>query len=96
VDPHGRDEVRQQPDPVPVATVEPKPEDAEAGPAREVGEQGRLPIARFGDQQDGAAMDLDREPFEQAVTRQRLLAEWRRLDLADLDRVLGHAEVPSG
>ena len=41
-------------------------------------------------------MDLDRQPFEEPIARQRLLAERRRLDLADLDRVLGHAEVPSG
>jgi hypothetical protein len=41
-------------------------------------------------------MDLDREPVEQALARERLLAERRRLHLADLDRVLGHAEATSG
>ena len=41
-------------------------------------------------------MDLDGHPIEQADACERLLAERRRLDLADLDRVLGHAEVPSG
>ena len=96
MDPHRRHEIRDEPDPVAVPAVEPKPEHTEARSAREVREEGRLPVAGLGDQQDGAPVDLDRKPLEQPVARQRLLAERWRLHLADLDRVLGHGpEVPS-
>ncbi|MBI2781926.1 MAG: hypothetical protein HYX55_09050 [Chloroflexi bacterium] len=40
-------------------------------------------------------MDLDGEPIQEPVARERLLAERRGLHLADLYGVLGHAEVPS-
>ena len=92
-----RDEVGEEADPVAVAAIEPKPQHPDAGPPGEVGEQGRLAVAGLGDEEHDPPMDLDRQPLEEAVAGERLVAQRRRLDLADLDRVLGHlAEVPSG
>ena len=91
------DQIREERDPVAVFLVHPVPERPEAGPAGEVGEERRLAVAGVGDHEHDAVVDLDVEPVEQAVARQRLLAERRALDLADLDRVAAHtvARCPS-
>ena len=97
VNPDRRDEVRQEADPVAVAAIQPIPEHSDAGSAGEVREQRRLAVAGLGDEEHDPAMDLDRQPLEEAVAGERLVAQRGRLDLADLDRVLGHlAEVASG
>ena len=96
VDPYRRDEVGEHADPVAIAAIEPEPQHPEACASREVGEEGRLAVAGLRDEQDGSPVDLDRQPLEQPVAGQRLIAQRRRLDLADLNRVLGHdAEGPS-
>jgi hypothetical protein len=40
-------------------------------------------------------MDLDIQPVEQAVTRQRLVVKWRTPDLAKLDRITAHTVARS-
>ena len=97
VDANRGDQVGDEARPVAVPAIEAKPQHPQSGAPREIGKQRRLAIARLGGQQDGPTMDLDGQPVEQAIARERLLAQRRCLDLADLDRELGHrAEGPSG
>ena len=93
----GGDQVREERDPVPILLVHPVPERPEARPTGEVGEERGLAVARVGDHEDDAVVDLDVQPVEQPMARQRLLAERRALNLADLDRVAAHtvARCPS-
>ena len=89
------DEVVQERDPVAVVVVQPIPQRPQPGPPREVGEQGRLAVAGVGEDQDDAAVDLGRQPIEQPIPRERLVAQRRALDLRGLDRVPVHS-VASG
>ena len=52
-------EVGDEADPVAIASIEPEPERPDPGPPREVGEQGRLAVARLGDHEDRSGVDLD-------------------------------------
>ena len=54
----GGHEVAQEGDPVAVLVVEPIPQRPQPGPLREIGEQRRLPVARVGQDQDDAMVDL--------------------------------------
>ena len=91
----GRDEVRQEADPVAIVVVEPVPDRAQPGPAGEVREERRLAVAGVGDHEEHAAVDLRLEPVEQARARKDLVAERGRLDLSRLDRV-AHAGASLG
>ena len=59
-------------------------------PTREVGEERGLAVARVGEDEDDALMDLGGQPIEQAVARERLVPKRRALDLRELDRVAVH------
>jgi hypothetical protein len=89
VDADGGHQVRDETDPVAIASIEPEPQDANSSPPREVGEKRGLAVPSLGDEQHDAAMDLDGEPVEQSVAGEDVLAKRRRLDLAELDRVVG-------
>ena len=94
----GGDEVAQERDPVAVVVIEPVPEGPEPGPPREVGQERRLAVAGVGEDEDHPVMDLGREPIEQAVAGQGLVAQRRTLDLRGLDRIPVHsvARAPCG
>ena len=80
------DEVVHDGDPVAVIVVEAVPQGAKTSPRREIGQQRRLAIARFRQDEHQALMDLGVQPVKQAVARQDVVAKWRRLDLRRLDR----------
>ena len=84
------DQVVEHRDPVAIVVVEPVPQRAQPGPAREVGEERGLAVAGIGQQQDDPLVDLRGEPVEEPVARQGLLAQRRRLDLRVLDREAAH------
>ena len=83
----GGDEVVQERDPVAIVVLEPVPQGPKAGPPREVGEQRRLAVARIGEDEDHAVVDLRAQPVQQPIAGERLVAQRRRLDLRELDRV---------
>jgi hypothetical protein len=60
------------------------------GPSREIGQQCRLAIAGFGDDEHDPVVDLDVQPVEKPMTSESLLAQQRSLDLPWLDRERAH------
>ena len=89
------DEVAQERDPVAILVVEPVPQGPQPRPLREIGKQRRLAVARVGQDQDHAMVDLGREPIEESIPGERLVPQGRALDLRRLDRVPVHS-VASG
>ncbi len=55
-----------------------------------VGEEGRLPVAGIGGDEDGAVVSLGSQPVEQPVSLQCLVAKGRPLDLGALDGERAH------
>ena len=90
----GGDEVVQEGDPVAVVIVEAIPERPQPGPPREVGEQRGLAVAGVREDQDDPVVDLGAQPVEQPVSRERVVAQRRALDLRRLDRVAGSRRRP--
>ena len=85
-----RDEVVEEAHPVAVLLVEAVPHRRTTVMAGEVGEEGRLAIARFGDHEHDPVMDLDLQPVEQPLPTQDFPPERRSLDLRRLERELVH------
>ncbi len=59
---------------------------SQARPGREISEQRRLAVASLRQDEHQALVDLGVQPVKQAVAREDVVAQRRRLDLCRLDR----------
>jgi hypothetical protein len=88
VDPEGRRQVGDEPDPVSIAAIQAEPHRANARTSREVGEKRCFSVSRLRRDEDDSAVDLEGEPLEQAIAGERFVAKRWRLDFLELDREL--------
>jgi len=79
------DQVPEHAWPALVALIEAIPEGAMPAPPGEVGQQGRLAVPSLSGHENDPVVDLHPDPIEEALPRQRRVAQGRFLDLGRLN-----------
>jgi hypothetical protein len=88
-----RNEMVEERHPASIVLAKAVPERAKPGSTPEVGQQRRLAVPGLGDHVDHSVVDLDLQPVEEPVARQRLLTERGPLHLCGLNRVRAHGAL---